>query len=697
MNFKLSKYLLALCLVVGFASCSEDDRIDPIVGDTVTVELNVPSTNSLSMVTRGMSDAEEKQIGNIHVLEFNGTNLVKITPRTVSGTSFTLSVTSGVDKLVVLANVDAATIAGIAVGQTHSAVQSALKVSLADATTGWDTSTPVLIPMWGESTAITSSITIDLLRMLARVNLEVKTSNFELTSISLYNTNQSGLVIPDGPTTVTVDPSATKSNKIEYGSLLVVADAMTNEIYTFETSKGTGAVADPCIIVGGIYGSDATPTYYRLNFHGGLPTPAHLDIKRNHSYNFEITNVLNNGYSTELDAYNARPINIVYDVIIWDDSDFNDFVIDGQYYLTVNKSVWELPEAGVLTNDDTYKIIVKTDYPGALAVDVTSASSWLTIDNIGGGNIYIKATDNTGGNLRTGTITIKAGRLVKVIHITQIGVATFTSHSAWAGSNIYWNGTTLTFDDTPADPANPTSADEANWRKQGVYFQWGSLWGLDPSGPASWSGVVYVPSGSGYTQTTVLASDYVSGMPRVSDSENLGDNRTRAYLYEITNGSTGIGDICKYLTEIGSAPGGKKWRMPTSIEFGPGWEEYRLVAFNNAANDGNRYHYYTEPATSTYYTSDKSGRAPILEGTYKVETANDPTSARTFFPASGGRWNVSSGLDRAGDYGLYLSSSAKDALGRGMGFSVIGGGNGRMSPDNGNIRQYCFPVRCVAE
>ena len=696
MNFKLSKYLLALCLVVGFASCSEDDRIDPIVGDTVTVELNVPSTNSLSMVTRGMSDAEEKQIGNIHVLEFNGTNLVKITPRTVSGTSFTLSVTSGVDKLVVLANVDAATIAGIAVGQTHSAVQSALKVSLADATTGWDTSTPVLIPMWGESTAITSSITIDLLRMLARVNLEVKTSNFELTSISLYNTNQSGLVIPDGPTTVTVDPSATKSNKIEYGSLLVVADAMTNEIYTFETSKGTGAVADPCIIVGGIYGSDATPTYYRLNFHGGLPTPAHLDIKRNHSYNFEITNVLNNGYSTELDAYNARPINIVYDVIIWDDSDFNDFVIDGQYYLTVNKSVWELPEAGVLSNDDTYKIIVKTDYPGALAVDVTSASSWLTIDNIGGGNIYIKATDNTGGNLRTGTITIKAGRLSKVIYITQIGVATFSSHSGWAGSNIYWNGTTLTFDDTPADPANPTPADEANWRKQGVYFQWGSLWGLDPSGPASWSGIAYVPSGSGYTQTTVTPSDYVSGLPRVDDSDLGITDRNRAYLYEITNGSTGIGDICKYLTEIGAAPGGKKWRMPTSIEFGLGWEEYWGGSFNNDANDGNRYHYYTEPASSNYYTSDNTGQAQVAQGTYKVEIANDENSARTFFPASAHRWNES-GLTQAGGYGIYWSSSAGGMDGRDMAFNLGGGGDGAVYPGNWYYRQYGFPVRCVAE
>ena len=109
MNFKLSKYLITLSLIVGLVSCSEDGRIDPVVGD-VTVELNVPSANSLSMVTRGMTAAQEQQIDNIHVLEYNGTNLVRITPRTITGSSFTQSITSGVNKLVVLANVDASSL-----------------------------------------------------------------------------------------------------------------------------------------------------------------------------------------------------------------------------------------------------------------------------------------------------------------------------------------------------------------------------------------------------------------------------------------------------------------------------------------------------------------------------------------------------------------------------------------------------------
>jgi len=697
MNFELSKYLITLSLIVGLVSCSENDRIDPVVGD-FTVELNVPSANSLSMVTRGMTD--DAKIDNIHVLEYNGTNLVRITPRTITGSSFTHSITSGVNKLVVLANVDASTLtaAGVTVGSSYSALHD-VKVSLANATTGWDATTPKSIPMWGEGGVSGSSVSIELLRMLARINVEVSVlpAEFELTSVHLYNTNQRGFLVPtlDGSNNVelTDDAIATKSNNIIYTAVDAVTGNMVNEIYTFETAKGAGVVGDPCLVLGGKYNGGAV-TYYRVNFHTG---GVHLDVKRNHSYNFDITNVSNPGYGTPDDAYNAKPIDIVYDVIPWDDSDFKDFVIDGQYYLTVNKSVWELPEAGVSVNNESYKIIVKTDYPGALEVTSIPSGSWLTFDY--DGNIYIKATDNTGGNLRTGTITIKAGRLSKVIYITQMGIISFSSHSGWAGSNIYWNGTTLTFDDTPADPANPTPADEANWCKQGVYFQWGSLWGLDPTGSdysTLWSGVVYAPSGSGYIQTAVARSDYASGLPRVDDS-NLGiTDRNRAYLYEITNGSTGIGDICKYLTEIGSAPGGKKWRMPTSIEFGAGNERYYGGSFNNDASYGNRYYYYEEPAASPYYTSDKSGRAPILEGTYKVETANDPTSARTFFPASALRSDNSS-VSQAGLYSYYWSSSAYGTDGRPMGFYLLGGGDGEVTAGYWDDRQYGFPVRCVAE
>lgn len=54
-----------------------------------------------------------------------------------------------------------------------------------------------------------------------------------------------------------------------------------------------------------------------------------------------------------------------------------------------------------------------------------------------------------------------------------------------------------------------------------------------------------------------------------SDLKLPGSQDDRAYLYEVTDESKSIGDICKYLTDKGWAPGssqGTKWRMPTANE-----------------------------------------------------------------------------------------------------------------------------------
>ena len=56
------------------------------------------------------------------------------------------------------------------------------------------------------------------------------------------------------------------------------------------------------------------------------------------------------------------------------------------------------------------------------------------------------------------------------------------SGTVWAGSNIYWNGTKLTFDAAPVDPSNLTTQELTNMKKQGVFFLWGSLIGVSPNG-----------------------------------------------------------------------------------------------------------------------------------------------------------------------------------------------------------------------
>jgi hypothetical protein len=137
----------------------------------------------------------------------------------------------------------------------------------------------------------------------------------------------------------------------------------------------------------------------------------------------------------------------------------------------------------------------------------------------------------------------------------------------WAGSNIYWDGTKLTFADTG-------TTDKQYY--QGVYFQWGSLYGLDPSGNSStsWSTsrTVYKPKtdGSGYDAVTGVSwGDW----PQIGDAD-LGTDKYTNVLFDRTSASSGLGDICKYLTDKGWAPDSqtKKWRMPTLFELSePSW------------------------------------------------------------------------------------------------------------------------------
>jgi hypothetical protein len=168
----------------------------------------------------------------------------------------------------------------------------------------------------------------------------------------------------------------------------------------------------------------------------------------------------------------------------------------------------------------------------------------------------------------------------------------------WARSNIYWDGTQLTF--------VPAGTDLTKQGYQGVFFKWGSLVGVSPaktgtSDVFSGSTPIYVPivnstlENSTWVATTGsnVMSD-VSGttsnwttwgnntedatdIPYLGPSYNtagsvafgrdnrfvIDDDRNTAAMYQGFRG-----DICQYLsTKTGVVSG--DYRMPTSTEFGP--------------------------------------------------------------------------------------------------------------------------------
>jgi hypothetical protein len=128
----------------------------------------------------------------------------------------------------------------------------------------------------------------------------------------------------------------------------------------------------------------------------------------------------------------------------------------------------------------------------------------------------------------------------------------------WAGSNIYWDGSQLTF--------KPAGYPGVEKYYQGLFFKWGSLIGISPVSQFSASTTpIYFPDSP--TPTTGSAKGW-SLFGGISYLNMLtGGSRGALDVYNNGNFANYTGDICKYLSENGDVPAGN-WRMPTSNEFG---------------------------------------------------------------------------------------------------------------------------------
>jgi hypothetical protein len=185
-------------------------------------------------------------------------------------------------------------------------------------------------------------------------------------------------------------------------------------------------------------------------------------------------------------------------------------------------------------------------YPSPTRVDVGSLT--ITVPSLGA-KTY---TDR----YASFTTTLAAGLNYTLVIDIKDGVT-------WAKSNIYWNGTELTFDKTG------TVAGSEHYR--GVHFKWGSLVGVAPEYAGNESQMysvhVYIPNVSAKTWdgTKTFSGAYGysqwDNMPYVYYTK-YGSNTN--YLYDYSSAATYAdheGDICKYLTD-------GEWRMPNSNELG---------------------------------------------------------------------------------------------------------------------------------
>jgi hypothetical protein len=233
----------------------------------------------------------------------------------------------------------------------------------------------------------------------------------------------------------------------------------------------------------------------------------------------------------------------------------------------------------------------------------------------------------------------------------------------WAYSNIYWDGSKLTFDKRPVN-SHPNY--------QGVFFRRGSLVGISP---AFQDNTLYVPPVRGESSWRISAVgeadawDWAS-IPRVKT--DLPKDEAVNFLYgQINDPNTHyynyLGDICSYLT-------GGTWRMPNALEFG--------IASN-----------YTGYTRSTVLVSDATGRTSIGVGaTYSS------TFGSVFFPASGGRdgsTTILSGYQGSGTYVYYWSGSAAGSTTYGLALYIYQGSPTLYPSYEMSIDYYAFPIRCI--
>lgn len=466
--------VLALTLLL--VSCIADE---PMTGKiTTTDEVRVKFYLQVPRVaprTYAMTPADESEITIIDVLAFRADAdkpsgwafTYNVQGKLITDTDmdedekkqarkqFTVSLKkdSGQQTFVILANVrdEIDELRGIAEGVDKEVLLSRL-LSCRDWQGNAQGSDFIPFPMWGEVTTTVDDFTkqigtVSMLRSVARVDVVlgeevVADSKFRLNGVYLYNSKSKGHIVPalsaiDNGKIVSATIPQGEINRVQplfYDVPSAMNTAFVRSVYLYEAKAvepGESAKAT-AIVVGGTYGTDEEPTYYRLDFFKS-DMKTGKDILRNYLYRFNIINVTGRGYETAEEAFKSKPVNIEAEVLEWNEDFGGDIVFDGQYFLSVN------PAEHVLSNQAKTEngFAVMTDVPEGWKITGVTDSP----DNGGGaidwiGNVIVLPSglgnksivlfdvdENTLDLKRTGYIHIVAGRLRFAVKVIQRDVS----------------------------------------------------------------------------------------------------------------------------------------------------------------------------------------------------------------------------------------------------------------------------------
>jgi hypothetical protein len=353
-----------------------------------------------------------------------------------------------------------------------------------------------------------------------------------------------------------------------------------------------------------------------------------------------------------------------------------------------------------------------TTLAAALAKSADKATDQLLDENSGhivytGGEPPVLKISGSLGNQNFDNISVSYKKSLVAGYSYTLRI-TARETPCWAGSNIYWDGTRLTF-------SAPGTDDKQYY--QGVFFRWGSLVGISPvqtnsrtafaagtNGNLATGTPIYVPPVPGgptnWTQTnltTAQSAPYSSYFSSYHTSYYYDFDKIPYNTGEESLGTTSPtydpgafkGDICRYLTGQSGIPGGA-WVMPTLADF----------------ESASRSHWTGSVPNSTYWyrQTQENGIFPTtnnnaLTDGYPDGTYHDWTWGASYcqngtvLPASGHCGNFDGTVMYTGYRGYYWSSSVIDA----NWVSFLDFYSDGVYTYKGAFRGIGLPVRCVLD
>lgn len=455
MNKYFQVIILMCCLVI--TSCSKDQIPQDIPNDRINgaeqrvqLTLNLPASQISAPNTYAINADDENQIISVDVLAFrvSGTQELFMYRKQAkmlnsSGSSsqakFYADLLKGTDgfRFVVLCNSSQELTNSSATLTLNRPKAEVLAAIVKMQTAKWNAVSSGNFnpfPMWGESAVIkgigaaTENMSFNLLRSVAAIDVNLSGTalkDFLITSVSLFNSNDRGMIAPVAANYNATNKKVTQPSLVSAAKALATQDYLLkspaanfkNEIYLFESAAPatTNTAAATGLVIGGHYKGSAVTTYYRVDMVNSSGAP--IAILRNYRYTINISSVISAGLPDKVQAWNSKRVNMSVAVNSWNEANLPVISIPEAYDLTLSQTA--------IQDDGGRKRLalnLGTAYSGGWTI--TSGSNWITVPSASGpsGNnqsVSFNVTGNTTNAVRTGTLTVKAGKFSKTVKVTQ--------------------------------------------------------------------------------------------------------------------------------------------------------------------------------------------------------------------------------------------------------------------------------------